>query len=162
MTEATTMREVLVPLITDVVDDDLVACQWFYPGGGWNSGYPPFRKLARLVIGRGRVDDGLSRQSVVAITATRVLFYRTGISRAAGFSLRDLAYQCPREQVTGTVRKVTLTGNGRSVRLHSKTFSRAKLDTPGGLLVADLPDKERASQRIITELGLTKIDRKKR
>jgi hypothetical protein len=134
MSEAQTMTRVLTEMASGVVDEPLDAVQWFHPGERWNAGPIGLRRLQRLVSGHTRIDDRLPNQSVLIITATRVIVYTCGTATGR-FALRELVGAWPRPQVSATCERV-------------ETFQRLTLTTPDGELVADLPASQRATTKV--------------
>jgi hypothetical protein len=147
-------------LVAPLLDEELVALQTFLPGGRWNA---PYRRWARRAMGRGRVDDRLPTVSLLIVTPTRVSVRAVdyGYDLPGGMRIGDPLGEWQRAQVSGTVRPVTLatTRDGPWDLPDSTTtldVRRATLQTPDGVLVADLPGHERGSIRICAELGLKK------
>jgi hypothetical protein len=133
MSETQTMSQALSEMAGAVVDEPLHAVQWFHPGPPWNSGPSGWRRFARTLAGRGRGDDG-SAQSVLIVTETRVIVYTAGTATRE-FALQDLIGAWPRPQVSATAERI-------------ESYVRLTLHTPDGELVADLPERERATMKV--------------
>ena len=146
-------------LVAPLLDEPLVAVQWFQPGGRWSA---PLRHVARRAAGRRRVEDGLPAMALLIVTETRVSVRGVELSYALPDRMRIMEPlgEWPRDQVTGTVRSVTVSheATGLLATPHQRVeldLRRVELATPDGPLVADLPDRDRTTTAVCKALRLT-------
>jgi hypothetical protein len=152
----TAKSDVLTEMVTPAIDEPIVAVQSFYPRDRWKTGPMSWMRLGRTVLGKSRLDDRLPLQSIIVVTATRIVIF--GSSTMTGeYAVTGQLAEWPRTAVTATKERVELSNtsanssSGSASGRHQK-FLRLTLTTPDGDLGADLPVGERASQQVAKEL----------
>ena len=157
------MHDLVLKLVTPLVQGEVLEAQEFYPGGRWKQGSLPWSRLGRGLLKRSRLDDRLPTMNVLALTPSDVIVFPTG-TRTGHFERGERFASWPRAQVSASKTEVEVvmrpgyvsSGPADTVsagmRTHRKNVVRLTLTTPDGVLIADLPGGEPGTERIASEL----------